>query len=85
MRAFNFVNFHNQQRFGAAQLASVRGTHALDNFGFPLGLTVGLDAQGSASLLLQLDASLALTPCELCDVLVCQLELLVRPVTTVIP
>jgi aryl carrier-like protein len=80
---FNFVNFHNQQRSATARLAAIRGTHALDNFGFPLGLTVGLDAQGSASFLLQLDDSIALSARELCTTFVGQLELLARTATTV--
>ncbi|MEH6459968.1 non-ribosomal peptide synthetase [Chitinimonas sp. JJ19] len=55
--SFNFVNFHNED-LGEGN-AAITGTYALDNFGFPLGITLGVEPDGGVSCLLQLDRGLA--------------------------
>ena len=50
---FNYVNFHNL-RTGHGQ-ATLSGIHALDNFGVPIGISIGVNGEDSVSVLIQQD------------------------------
>jgi len=55
---FNFINFYYQTRLAGDGTASMSGTHAQDNFGFPLGMTLAANKGMAMSMFLQQNAAL---------------------------
>jgi hypothetical protein len=50
---FNFINFYYQTRIAGDGTATMNGTHAQDNFGFPLGMTLAANKDRAITLFLQ--------------------------------
>jgi amino acid adenylation domain-containing protein len=76
--SFNFVNFHHQDLGEDGHDGWLAGTHALDNFGVPIGLTVGVDGAGTAMVVLQ-DAGLPHPAAGLRDAILGSLRALLGP------
>jgi amino acid adenylation domain-containing protein len=76
--SFNFVNFHHQDLGEGGHGGWLAGTHALDNFGVPVSLTIGMEGAGATLVLLQ-DAGLPHTAAELRDAILASLRALLGP------